>query len=149
MDDGILHTAGLLAHQLGPLRRAVLRASRSAADLPDIPDAQIEVMRSLATTGESAPSDLADTLGLARSTISNLISHMEKADLIERHLVAGDGRRTRVGLTPLAETRLRAFDDSAAHILSVALRDLSANDVAAIAAALPALDRLQHSIVDG
>lgn len=149
MDDGIIHTAGLLAHQLGPLRRAVLRASRSAADLPDIPEAQIEVMRSLAMTGESAPSDLADTLGLARSTVSNLLSQMEKAELIERHLVAGDGRRTRVGLTPLAETRLRAFDESAAHILAAALRDLSAGDVAAIAAALPALDRLQHRIVGG
>lgn len=149
MDDGITRTAGSLAHQLGPLRRAVLRASRSAADLPDIPEAQIEVMRSLAATGESAPSDLADTLGLARSTISNLLSQMQGARLIERHLVAGDGRRTSVGLTPLAETRLRAFDESAAHILATALRDLSPGDVATIAAALPALERLQHRIVGG
>lgn len=149
MDDGIPTTARLLAHRLGPLRRALLRASRSAADLPDIPEAQIEVMRALAATGESAPSDLADALGLARSTVSNLLAQMERAELVERHLVAGDGRRTAVGLTPLAVARLRAFDESAAKVVVAALSNLPSQDVEAIAAALPALERLQQRIVVG
>ncbi|PTT23224.1 transcriptional regulator [Microbacterium sp. HMWF026] len=148
MVDDIAHTAGSLAHQLGPLRRAVLRASRSAADLPDIPDAQIELMRALAAA-DNTPSDLADSLGLARSTVSNLISQLEREHLVERHLVAGDGRRTRVALTPLARARLRTFDESATRVLAEALRGLDPGDVAAITAALPALDRLQHRFVGG
>lgn len=149
MIDDIVRTAGSLAHQLGPLRRAVLRASRSAADLPDIPDAQIELMRALAAAGDNTPSDLADSLGLARSTVSNLISQLEREQLVERHLVAGDGRRTRVALTPLAQARLRTFDESATRVLAEALRGLDPGDVAAITAALPALDRLQHRFVGG
>lgn len=148
MIDDIVRTAGSLAHQLGPLRRAVLRASRSAADLPDIPDAQIELMRALAAA-DNTPSDLADSLGLARSTVSNLISQLEREQLVERHLVAGDGRRTRVALTPLAQARLRTFDESATRVLAEALRGLDPGDVAAITAALPALDRLQHRFVSG
>ncbi|PVE65340.1 MarR family winged helix-turn-helix transcriptional regulator [Microbacterium testaceum] len=148
MIDDIVRTAGSLAHQLGPLRRAVLRASRSAADLPDIPDAQIELMRALAAA-DNTPSDLADSLGLARSTVSNLISQLEREQLVERHLVAGDGRRTRVALTPLAQARLRTFDESATRVLAEALRGLDPGDVAAITAALPALDRLQHRFVGG
>ncbi|MFZ8757261.1 MarR family winged helix-turn-helix transcriptional regulator [Microbacterium sp. HMH0099] len=148
MDDGALRTARALSDRLGPLRRAVLRTSRAAADLPDIPDAQIEVMRTLAATGGSAPSDLAAGLGLARSTVSNLLSQMEKGGLIERRVVPGDGRRSVVALSPLASARLHAFDDAATEVIVSALLDLPAGDLDAIAGALPALERLQHVIVD-
>jgi len=146
MRNDAVATARRLNNRLGPLRRAVLRASRSAADLPDIPEAQIEVMRSLATTGESTPSELAGVLRLARSTVSNLLSQMERAGLVERRLVIGDGRRTAVGLSTLASARLQAFDEAAADVLVTALLDLPREDVATIAAALPALERLQERI---
>lgn len=148
MAEGTSITARLLSDRLGPLRRAVSRASRSSAALPDIPDAQIEVMRCLSTTGTRTPSELADALGLARSTVSNLLSQMERSELVERRLVSGDGRRTQVGLTPLAAARLRAFDDAATAVLVAALQDLPDGDAAAIAAALPALERLHERVVD-
>jgi len=147
MDDGTTNTARRLSDRLGPLRRALLRASRSAADLPDVPDAQIELMRSLAATGETSPSDLAGTLGLARSTVSNLLSQMQQTGLVERQLAPHDARRTVVALTPLAAARLRAFDDAATGVLVAALLDMPDADRNAIAAALPALERLQHRIV--
>lgn len=39
--------AAELSRLLGPLRRAVLRTTRSAEDLPDLPEAQIELLRVL------------------------------------------------------------------------------------------------------
>jgi DNA-binding MarR family transcriptional regulator len=85
-------------------------------------------------------------LGLARSTVSNLVSAMEQSGLVERRLVGGDGRRTTVHLTPLAVDRLRTYDDAATSVLVDALGHLSAEDVHALAAALPALERLHREI---
>ncbi|MDM7887949.1 MarR family transcriptional regulator [Curtobacterium sp. RHCJP20] len=143
--DGTTQVARRLSDRIGPFRRALLRTSREVADLPDIPDAQVEVMRALAA-GTTAPSALAGRLGLARSTVSNLVSAMESAGLVERRLAAGDGRRTELRLTPLAEERLAAYDEASTTVLVEALDRLSPEDRAALAAALPALEHLHHEI---
>ncbi|OEI68126.1 MarR family winged helix-turn-helix transcriptional regulator [Curtobacterium sp. ER1/6] len=145
--DETARVARRLSDRIGPFRRTLLRTSRVAAGLPDIPDAQVEVMRALgADEAGSAPSALASRLGLARSTVSNLVSSMEQAGLVERRLVGGDGRRATVHLTPLAAERLRTYDEAATTVLVDALGRLSADDRAALAAALPALERLHHEI---
>ena len=50
---------GRLSGLISPLRRGLLRAARTAEHLPDIPDAQIEVLRALPTgtvrSGEMSP----------------------------------------------------------------------------------------------
>ena len=143
--DGTTQVARRLSDRIGPFRRALLRTSREVADLPDIPDAQVEVMRALAA-GTTTPSTLAGRLGLARSTVSNLVSAMESAGLLERRLAAGDGRRTELRLTPLAEERLAAYDEASTTVLVEALDRLSPEDRAALAAALPALEHLHREI---
>ncbi|MFJ6171845.1 MarR family winged helix-turn-helix transcriptional regulator [Curtobacterium sp. NPDC092190] len=142
---GTTQVARRLSDRIGPFRRALLRTSREVADLPDLPDAQVEVMRALTGT-TTTPSALAGRLGLARSTVSNLVSAMETAGLVERRLAAGDGRRTELRLTPLAEERLAAYDDASTTVLVEALDRLSPEDRAALAAALPALEHLHREI---
>lgn len=143
--DATTQVARRLSDRIGPFRRALLRTSRKVADLPDLPDAQVEVMRALAGS-TTTPSALADRLGLARSTVSNLVSAMESVGLVERRLAAGDGRRTELRLTPLAEERLAAYDEASAAVLVEALGRLAPEDRIALAAALPALEHLHREI---
>lgn len=146
--DPALLTARRLGGLVGPLRRSLLRASRAAAVLPDVPEAQVEVLRALDGAGGSSPSALAARLGLARPTVSNLLSAMEGAGLVERRASGGDGRRTGVHLTPLAVQRLRAYDEAATGVLLEALGSLPEEDLRALTAALPALERLHRRVAD-
>ena len=75
-------TATELGRQLGPLRRSLLRATRDVAQLPDIADSHIEVMRALAAEPSMSPGRLATRLNLARSTVSKLIRAMVDAGLV-------------------------------------------------------------------
>lgn len=143
--DATTQVARKLSDRIGPFRRALLRTSREVADLPDLPDAQVEVMRAL-TGSTTTPSALAARLGLARSTVSNLVSAMESVGLVERRLAAGDGRRTELRLTALAEERLAAYDEASTAVLVEALGRLAPEDRTALAAALPALEHLHHEI---
>lgn len=147
-DAELRAVARRLGAELGPFRRRLMNASRSAADLPDLPDAQVEVLRRLEATGWATPTGLGHGLGLARSTVSNLILAMERDGLVDRRLAKGDGRSTEVGLTDHARDLLRTFDRSAEGVLVGALRGLTAAERHDIARALPALEAL-HAAIGG
>jgi DNA-binding MarR family transcriptional regulator len=148
-DDGLRDAARRLSAQVGPFRRTLLNASRQEGALPSIPDAQIEVLRRLDEDGWASPTALGRALGLARSTVSNLVAAMERGGLVERRLAVGDGRSTEVGLTDLARERLRVYDAAAERVLMEALAGLPDADRAVLVAALPVLTRLQDAIADG
>ncbi|MFC8178014.1 hypothetical protein CH293_07470 [Rhodococcus sp. 14-2470-1b] len=131
--------ASELARRLGPLRRALLRATRTAADLPDIPDAQIEVLRALVEDPSSTPGGLATRLDLARSTVSNLVKAMVTNGLVERTAATTDLRSAQLCASPKAVELLARYDRSSSQVLSDALATLPERDRRAVAAALPAL----------
>lgn len=147
-DQELRAVARRLGSELGPFRRRLMNASRSAADLPDLPDAQVEVLRRLEAIGWATPTGLGRSLGLARSTVSNLVLAMERDGLVDRRLVKGDGRSTEVGLTDRARDLLGTFDRSAEGVLVGALRRLTAEERRDIARALPALEAL-HAAIGG
>ncbi|TFI43115.1 MarR family transcriptional regulator [Rhodococcus sp. 1R11] len=132
-------TATELGRQLGPLRRSLLRATRDVAQLPDIADSHIEVMRALATEPSISPGRLATRLNLARSTVSNLIKAMVDAGLVERSITAGDLRGATLTASPKARNLLAEYDAASSRVLADALDELSQHNRQAIAAALPAL----------
>jgi DNA-binding MarR family transcriptional regulator len=146
MDPDLPAIARSLSSEVGPFRRTLMNATRRAGALPDIPDAQVEVMRRLDADGWASPTALGRSLGLARSTVSNLILAMERDDLVERRLVRGDGRSTEVGLTDHARELLRTYDHAAEEVLVSALRRLPASARRDIAAAVPALQDLRAAI---
>lgn len=137
-----------LAAVISPLRRNLLSAARAAAHLPDIPDAQIEVIRTLPRDGALSSGALAQRLGLNPSTISNLLRAMSIAGLIDRRRGQDDRRRTDVRLTARAVRLFDRFDDVAARTVAHAATALSPTDRATLAAALPALEALSAAIAN-
>lgn len=131
---------------VSPLRRALLRAARAAEGLPEIPDAQIEVLRAIPGGSSSSPGELAHELGLGRSTVSNLLKSMEASGLVERLAHGGDGRRVAVRATPKAVDLLARFDAASAVIVGEAVAELDVNERDALSAALPVLERLRDVV---
>jgi DNA-binding MarR family transcriptional regulator len=140
------HTAARLGSLISPLRRSLLRVARSAEHLPEIPDAQIEVLRALPAGRESSPGELADELGLSRPTISNLLRDMERAKLVTRRGSTDDRRRVVVAASDRALDLLARFDRAGAEVLAEVLGRLGDDDRRALDAALPALERLRDAV---
>ncbi|OZD07032.1 hypothetical protein CH275_07505 [Rhodococcus sp. 06-235-1A] len=142
-------TAIELGRQLGPLRRSLLRATREAAQLPDIPDSHIEVMRALAGGPSMSPGNLAAYLNLARSTVSNLIKAMVDAGLVERSVSSGDLRGAALTASPKALALLAEYDAVSSQVLSDALDELTPDHRRALSAATPALADLTTILARG
>jgi len=138
--------AASLSHLLGPLRRSLLRAAQGAGDLPDIPDAQIELLRTLAQSDGATPGALAAELGLARSTVSNLVKTMAASGLVDRSLSDSDGRSTVLSPSPAARALLDRYDRASATLLDEVFDRLSADERARIDGALPVLQRLRDEL---
>lgn len=126
---------------ISPLRRGLLRAARTAEHLPDIPDAQIEVLRALPTGTTRSPAMIAEELSLSRTTVSNLLGTMETAGFVTRDADPHDGRRVEVRASERAVRLLERFDEASASILAAAIARLSDDERAALASAVPALER--------
>ncbi|GAA1793643.1 MarR family winged helix-turn-helix transcriptional regulator [Agromyces lapidis] len=143
-------SAGLarLNQVISPLRRGLLKAARAAEQLPDLPDAQIEVLRALPAGVVRSPGELAVDLGLSRPTVSNLLKAMEAAGLVTREVPTGDRRRVEVHASKRALGLFDRFDRASANVLDEALAALSDDDRALLADALPALERLRDVVQD-
>lgn len=94
-------------------------------------DLSLTQLRLLAILRDREPrmADLADHLGLDRSTITGLIDRAEKRDLVRRLPAAPDKRSTRVTLTP------------AGHALAATLTTHTTAALAPLTDALSAPDR--------
>jgi DNA-binding MarR family transcriptional regulator len=138
-----LSNAAALSRTLGPLRRAVLRATRLAEDLPDLPETHIEVLRTVADTPGLGPPAIADQLRLARPTVSNLMKTMQRAHLIELTRDGDDARRVHVTATATALELLHRYDAASEAILTAAMNQLDPDERAVVAAAVPALAKLR------
>ncbi|MGN2636404.1 MarR family winged helix-turn-helix transcriptional regulator [Nocardia takedensis] len=131
-----------LGSLLGPLRRTVLRRARAAANLPDLPEAQIELLRLLADTDGIAPRQAADSLRMAPSTISNLIRVMAGADLVRREADTSDRRAATLHISQHARALLDRYDDTSAAMLGEAIAGLTAESHDILEKALPTLREL-------
>lgn len=142
MHDDLDHMAAALGRELGPLRRAVSRAVRASEGLPDLPDNQIEVLRATVAEPGLNTVGIASRLQLARPTVSNLLNGMRRAGLVELRRREDDARAVEVFATATATSLLSRFDAASAAVIAEALDALSVRERNALAAALPALSRL-------
>ncbi|BBH67769.1 hypothetical protein ACTI_44540 [Actinoplanes sp. OR16] len=138
--------AARLAAVISPLRRTLLAAARAAENLPEIPDAQIEIIRALPRGAVAGPGELADRLGLSRPTVSNLLTTMEAAGLVERRPHPGNRRHVEVLATAKALDLFGRFDLASGDLVAAATATLDPADRAALAAAVPALERLREAL---
>lgn len=130
------------AQLLGPLRRAVLKATRVAARLPDLSEPQIEVLRLLAHNGPLAPKEMAVTLQISPSTLSNLLKAMADAGLIERSRRLDDQRRVKVAISPIAGELLDTYDATSLRAIQDFLDDLNDKERRAFELTVPVLQRM-------
>lgn len=139
-------TAARLGSLISPLRRSLLGVARSAEHLPEIPDAQIEVLRALPVGTERTPGELAAELGLSRPTISNLLRDMEGTGLITRRGATEDRRRVLVAASARAIDLLDRFDRASATVIAEVLDRLGDEDRRALDDAVGALERLRDAV---
>lgn len=132
---------------ISPLRRTLLAAAREREGLPDIPDAQIEILRALPRGTVSSPGELASSLGLGRSTVSNLLAAMERAGLITRRTRTDDGRRVDVAASGAALEYFDRFDAASEAIMADVSAALTADQLAALEQAVPVLEHLRDALV--
>jgi DNA-binding MarR family transcriptional regulator len=122
---------------IGPLRRAVLR-TRHAEGLPDLPEAQIELLRALQEAGTTTPREVAKQLHIAPSTVSNLVRTMIPSGLVERTPSATDLRNVHLALSPKARDMLDRYDRVSTAALRAAMNRLTLQRRNALERALPA-----------
>lgn len=135
-----------LAALISPLRRSLLALGRERDDLPDLPDAQIEIIRLVLADGPQSPAGIAEALGASRSAVSNLLAAMERAGLVSRHPNPHDRRGIEVRATGLARDHFAKFDAATSAVTAAAMASLDNADQAAILNALPALERITEHL---
>lgn len=138
--------AARLAAVISPLRRTLLTVTRARADLPDIPDAQVEILRALPRGTAVSPGELAATLGLRKSSVSNLLAAMERAGLISRRPSPDDGRGVQVRASDAALDHFEAFDATSTSVILEAVARLEPAEQQVLADAVPVLERLRDLV---
>jgi DNA-binding MarR family transcriptional regulator len=114
------------------LRRSYRELSRTATS----------VLAILRDTGARRVTELAAAESVAQPTMTTLVVRLERDGLVERGPDAADRRAVLVSITAEGLATLRRFSAARAEVLGARLATLDAADRDAIAAALPALDRL-------
>jgi DNA-binding MarR family transcriptional regulator len=140
--------AARLASVISPLRRTLLAAARAAEHLPEIPDAQIEIIRALPRGTVASPGELAERLRLSRSTVSNLLTAMAANGLVERRPRPSSLRHVDVLTTAKAHDLFDRFDLASGNLVARAVATLPEGDRSALAAAVPALERLRDALTE-
>ena len=103
--------------------------------------------RTLATLRDFGPrriTELADLEQVAQPTMSALVARLERQGWVERHPDAEDRRVVVIGLTETGRAALRDITAVRTRILDAHLQALSGDERAALAAAVPALDKILH-----
>ncbi|HZD69026.1 MAG TPA: MarR family transcriptional regulator [Actinomycetes bacterium] len=134
-------SAGMLA-VIGPLRRALRRLLPQDLPITPLPTAQAELLRVVRHRPGIGVGEAAQAIGVAANTVSTLVNQLVAAGLLERGQDPDDRRSARLALTEPARRQAALWLDQREQILADALAEVSAEERAAIARALPALRRV-------
>jgi DNA-binding MarR family transcriptional regulator len=135
-----------LVSVISPLQRALRRRVREDWPLEPLPTAQTELLRAVARHPGLSVGEAASELRIAPNTASTLANQLVAGGLIERTKDTTDRRSIRLAATPAAEARISAWRDRRQEVLADALLRIDVADRAAIAAAMPALRRLEATL---
>lgn len=130
-----------LAHDLSSALDAVMRTVLRGVRFEESRGA-MSVLGTLRDLGPSRITDLAERERVSQPTMTTLISRLEREGLVARGPSPDDGRVVLVAITRGGRTLQRRVERARATLLRVRLVDLDPASRAAIAAAVPALDRL-------
>jgi DNA-binding MarR family transcriptional regulator len=109
-------------------------------------DISLTAASTLATLERGGPcrlTDLAEIEGVAQPSMTTLVTGLERSGLAERRPSPADGRVVLVALTPAGAAYLRARRQARAQTLAGLITQLPGPQVAALAAAVPAMTGLR------
>ena len=126
------------------LRAAIMRLSRRLRkhDLADLTPTQLSALATVARDGPLKLGDLAAAERIAPSTLTRLVSALEERGYLARGPVPGDARASMVSVTEPGTLVLRRIKQETTALLTDSLLTLPPDQLAALAAALPALEHL-------
>jgi DNA-binding MarR family transcriptional regulator len=126
------------------LRVAIARLSRRLRkhELAGLTPTQLAALATVERSGPLRLGDLAAAERIAPSTLTRLISVLEEKGYVQRCAVPGDARAWTLVVTAQGHDVLDRIRQENTLLLADSLLTLSADQVAALAAALPALERL-------
>jgi DNA-binding MarR family transcriptional regulator len=126
------------------LRTALLRLSRRLRrhEVADLTPTQLSALATVSRGGPLRLGDLAAAERIAPSTLTRLVSALEERGLVERSPAPGDARAWLISATELGTVMLDRVRQETTSMLAENLLTLPADQLAALAAALPALEHL-------
>jgi DNA-binding MarR family transcriptional regulator len=130
------------------LRQAIARLSRRLRrhQLAGLTPTQLAALYTVEQSGPLRLSDLAAAEGIAPSTLTRLVAVLEERGYVQRCAVAGDARASMLTITPEGHEVLDRIRREATTALAGGLALLSPEDLAALAAALPAIEQLAEGV---
>ena len=93
-----------VADAVRAVSRATVAATRATQGLPALPEAQVAALHTLRASPSMTPAELAERLGLARPTVSNLLRDLEAAGHVTRARSEVDRRSVILTITEQART---------------------------------------------
>jgi DNA-binding MarR family transcriptional regulator len=129
--------AAALDARLAALWRTAGRPRRD-----DLSRTAASVLATLRDEGPRRVTELAASEAVAQPSMTTLVNRLERLGLVERGPDPGDARAALVSLTPAGRERLQALRAARAALLQERLAALDPDALAALEAALPALDSL-------
>jgi DNA-binding MarR family transcriptional regulator len=111
-------------------------------ELANLTPTQVSTLATVARDGPLRLGDLAAAERIAPSTLTRLVAALEERGYLERGAVPGDARACLVSVTGTGTDVLDRIRQETTSLLAESLLLLPAGERAALAAALPALDRL-------
>jgi DNA-binding MarR family transcriptional regulator len=129
------------------LRVAVLRLSRRLRkhDLAGLTPSQLSTLASVGKAGPVRLGDLASAERIAPSTLTRLVNVLEDRGYLVRHAAPDDARAYLVRITDSGRDALERIRQEATNLLTDILLTLPDDQLAALDAALPALEQLAGS----
>ena len=140
--------ARALPSAVGPMSRLLRRAVAVGYGMPRLPDAQVDLLRLVEHRPGISVAEAAEALQVAPNTVSTLVRDLEHASLLDRRQRRRDRRVAELHLTASARERLEAWGRHRQTVLEDIVARLSEDERAALAAAVPAMERLQALLVE-
>ena len=125
------------------LRVAIARVSRSLRrlELAGLTPTQLSALATVEQAGPLRLGDLAAAEKIAPLTLTRLVTVLEER-YVQRHPVPGDARASTLVVTPEGHAILERIRRESTILLADNLRTLTRDQLAALAAALPALEQI-------
>jgi len=135
-----------LAEAAHTLSRTLRRTGELEVGLEHLPASEVDVLRYVVARPGVSVSEVARGLRLQTSNVSTTVRALVERGLLVREPDPADHRRSLLRSSPLAEEHRRLLGRAWSRSIASALAELSADDAAAIRAAVPALTRLAEAL---